>query len=179
VAQRTRIPEEHLSTIEADRFDLLPAGPYAKAWVRTYCELVGVDEPVEMPDPGDPPMVPLNVVRGVGLSTLFAALVLLAWTQWGPTTPVDPGPPAPRLPDQAVSVAALRSVPLKVTVDGQPTYDAVLVGGASIDFEGHDEIAVEVPAVDAVHIRYNGQRIIPQGRQDAPRRIVFVDDGAP
>ncbi len=179
VSERTRIPVDHLASIEADRFDLLPAGPYAKAWLRAYCELVDVDEPVELPDPGEPPLVPLNVVRAVGLGTLFVALGLIAWTQWSSNRPVDTGPPPPLLPDQAVSVAARRSVAVKVTVDGESAYDAVLAGGESIDFEAHDEIAVEVPAVEAVRIRYNGDRIIPQGRQDAPRRIVFVDDGAP
>ncbi|MEZ4319172.1 MAG: helix-turn-helix domain-containing protein [Myxococcota bacterium] len=177
VAAQTRIPEAHLASIEADRLDALPPGPYRSAWLRTYCELVDVEEPIDLPSPGEPPLVPLNVVRALGLGTLFMALGLIAWLQWGPSRKVDVRPPVPAGPDQEVAISALRNVALRVEVDGESAYDAVLTGGETLEFAAHDIIEIEVPAVDAVKLRFNGERIVPQGRQDEPRRLVFVDDG--
>ncbi|MCB9678578.1 MAG: helix-turn-helix domain-containing protein [Alphaproteobacteria bacterium] len=179
VSAQTRIPEPHLAAIEEDRLDDLPPGPYRSAWLRTYCEIVDVEEPVVMPSPGDPPLVPLNVVRAVGLVTLFAAIGLIAWLQWGPKGGEHTGPAPVAGPDQEVVVAALQNVKLHVEVDGEPAFDGVLSGGESLDFSAHDRIEIDVPSVESVKLHFNGERIVPQGRQDAPRRIVFVDDGAP
>ena len=39
------------------------------------------------------------------------------------------------------------------------------------------EIVLEVMSTGALRLEYNGERIVPQGRQDEPRTLVFVNDG--
>jgi transcriptional regulator with XRE-family HTH domain len=43
VEQRTRIKEMFLAALEDDRFDLLPGDAYARAFLRTYADLLGLD----------------------------------------------------------------------------------------------------------------------------------------
>ncbi len=83
-------------------------------------------------------------------------------------------------PDQTVRVVARRNTPLKVLVDKELVFDGRLAGGDDREFIGRERVAVELPATSAVRIEYNGRSIVPQGHQDAPRRLVFVDDmGSP
>ena len=177
VARKTRIPEDHLRSIEADQLDALPSGPYRRAWLRAYCELVEVEEPVELPPPADRPLLPLNVVRFIALGTMSVAVGLIVWLQWGPDRSAPVEDPEPVGPDQHVEITARQNVRLKVAVDGEPTYDAVLTGGQHLTFDAHERIEIDVAAVEAIRLSYNGEALMPQGRQDAPRRIVFVDDG--
>lgn len=177
VSAKTRIPQAHLAAIEAGRFDSLPPGPYRQAWLRTYCELLDVEEPHVPPSPGEPSLIPLNVVRAVGLGTLFTALGLISWLQWGPSSRTDSRPPQPDVADQFVSIAARQNTRVEARVDGEPAHNGILTGGDSLEFSAHRRIELDVSAVEGVRIRYNGERIVPQGRQDSPRKIVFIDDG--
>ncbi len=179
LARHTRIGAAHIRAIESDRFDELPEGPYRTAWIRILCEELGVEEPsepLELPRP----VVSLQTVRLIGLGTLFAALGLFVWIRWGP----EPGAlgsthtPA-RSRDQRVEITALRNVDVQVWVDGQPVLHTKLPGGKKEVFEAYTRVEVEVGEVQAVRLRYNGMTIVPQGRQDAPRRLEFIDDGAP
>jgi transcriptional regulator with XRE-family HTH domain len=43
VEDRLKIRLRYLRAIEGDRWDMLPSGPYAHAWVRSYAELLGLD----------------------------------------------------------------------------------------------------------------------------------------
>jgi cytoskeletal protein RodZ len=43
VEQRTRIKEMFLAALEEERFDLLPGDAYARAFLRTYADLLGLD----------------------------------------------------------------------------------------------------------------------------------------
>ncbi len=42
VARDTRIPLRHLTALEADQYDKLPARPYAIGFIRTYCTYLGI-----------------------------------------------------------------------------------------------------------------------------------------
>ncbi len=42
VARDTRIPLRHLTALEADEYDRLPARPYAIGFIRTYCNYLGI-----------------------------------------------------------------------------------------------------------------------------------------
>lgn len=177
LARHTRIDAEQLDAIEEDRLHALPEGPYRTAWVRTCCEVLGVEEPVDVFEVPEEPMLPLHVVRGIGLALVFVTLGVYSWAQWGRGGGPIEDTPVVQVPDQRVKVTARRNTPIAVWVDGEAAYDAILEGGGSVSFEALDRIEVEVEAVEAIRVRYNGRSIVPQGRQDAPRRLVFVDDG--
>lgn len=176
LSRQTRIAVEHLEAIEEDRASGLPPGPYREAWTRTCCEVLDVQErfePIVHPEP----MVPLAVVRWLGLGTLFASIVLFAWFQWGRGGPATVVEPVVREKDQTVEITARAAVKVAVWVDGESAMDERLAPGQRRSFEAYDEIEVRVESVEDVRFRYNGRSIVPQGRQDAPRRVVFYDDG--
>ena len=95
VAAETRIPQRHLSTIEAGEFAALPARTYAIGFSRTYARAVGLDDG-EVADrvraeldaqnhgpryradgfePGDPARVPS---RALGWFMVLAVILILA-----------------------------------------------------------------------------------------------------
>ncbi|MCA9572997.1 MAG: helix-turn-helix domain-containing protein, partial [Myxococcales bacterium] len=134
LARRTRIGVEHLRALEEDRHDALPEGPWRAAWIRTLCEELGVEEPIEAPEiPA--PVVPLGVVRAIGLGAMFLVIGLFAWQRWGSVPAEITAPPAPRVRDQVVEIVAERNVSVKAWIDGQPALDTVLTGGESQTFE--------------------------------------------
>ena len=177
VASATRIPAEHLRAIEADDLDALPEGPYAVAYLRTLEDYLEVDlrsDEVGRTAANRPSGSSLLVARlaaGGAIALLVGVMVWVAWPQ-----PSEDSVPVPVPPDQVVKITAKRNLDLKVVVDGETVFDKVLVGGKSQEFAGHREVMVEVDAVQSARIWYNGSSITPQGRQDSPRRLVFVDD---
>lgn len=98
-ASATRIKLEHLSALEADELELLPAPVYARGYLRTYARYLGLDEEslvAKMPEPLQDPrrslglaMVaprPRIVLSGpaaavVGLVLLAGAFTIYAWRQ--------------------------------------------------------------------------------------------------
>lgn len=175
LSRRTRIAVDHIEAIEEDRLSALPDGPYRVAWVRSMCDALGVEEPedtVERP----PPTIPLWGVRAVALGSSLGLVALFAWVQWGRTAVEPTTAPPPRVPDQVVELTARANVRVTATVDGERVLDAQLPGGSERVFEAHDTVVLDVSAVEDVRLRYNGRSIVPQGRQDARRRLVFHDD---
>lgn len=94
VAAETRIPQRHLTTIEAGNFGALPSRTYAVGFSRTYARMLGLDEgeildqvraelaeadgidtdkPAKF-EPGDPARVP---GRGLAWFAALAAILLL------------------------------------------------------------------------------------------------------
>lgn len=121
--------------------------------------------------------MPLQLVRLLAIASVLALLGLIGWQAMeGRRAQRAAAPPPSAAPDQQVTVLARQNTHLRVRVDGEPVMDRALAGGESVTFEAHREIVVEVPAVQTVRLEYNGRTIVPQGRQDAPRRLVFVDD---
>ena len=177
VASATRIPLAHLEAIEADDLAALPDGPYAVAYLRALEEYLEVDlrsDEVGRSTAAQRSGSSLALARVVAGGTIALLVGLMVWVTW-PQAATDAVPqPAP--PDQVVKIKAQRNLPLKVVVDGETVFDKVLVGGQSEQFAGHREVIVEVDAVQSARIWYNGSSIAPQGRQDSPRRLVFVDD---
>ena len=178
VASATRIPFEHLVALEDGRPSDLPAGPYGDAYLRALEDYL--DLPLDAPvlPPGDDGSVPLWAVRWLAVASVLAVFGTVAWQTWKPTA--DGGPireeVASAAPALEVQISPRKSVHVKVLVDDAVALDAQIPGGRAITFAGKRRVAVEVPAVDAVRIEYDGQPIVPQGRQDAPRRLVFIDD---
>jgi hypothetical protein len=60
--------------------------------------------------------------------------------------------------------------------DGVAAFAGKLPPGGSRTFEAQDRIVVDVAGVEDARIEYNGQAIVPQGRQGVRRRLVFLDD---
>jgi cytoskeletal protein RodZ len=98
-ASATRIRLEHLSALEADELDLLPAPVYARGYLRTYARFLGLDDEslvAKMPEAVQDPRRSLGlsmaaarprvVLSGTaaavaGLLLLAAAFTFYAWRQ--------------------------------------------------------------------------------------------------
>jgi Helix-turn-helix domain len=182
VAAATRIPLRYLEALEEERYDDIPAGPYAGAYTRALCVHLGIEVSSE-PDTAEISQdsrpvraAPLWFVRGIAGLTLAVLGVMLASLAWDLVSAARGGPEASDTM-QEVTVAARQKARVTVRVDGveDPRHD-LLVGDAPITAVGR-VIEVDAPSVSAVEIRWNGQPVRPQGRQGLPRTLRFVDDG--
>ena len=131
------------------------------------------DEVHEVPTPASGRM-PLWAVRAVAIGLLATLLLVLAYGARNRLSP--PRPPAVEVADQHVVVSALRQVRVRVKVDDAAPIERVLANGESFEVTGRARVEVDLPAVEAARIEYNGETIAPQGRQDEPRKLVFIDD---
>jgi hypothetical protein len=100
-----------------------------------------------------------------------------------PLADAPPGALASDALDQALTIRAVRDVAVRVIVDGEVAFEGTIRAqdeegqAARLEpFLARDRIEVEVPAVEAVRLTWNGTSVVPQGRQDVPRRLVFIDD---
>lgn len=112
----TRIRARYLAALEEERFDQLPAEAYAKAFLRTYADFLGLDgglyvaeltSRLEASEPRPPPPIDpgirlprpgLRAAARLGAGAAFVAAAVLAW-RFGSTVneggaPSSPGPPA-------------------------------------------------------------------------------------
>lgn len=180
VADATRIPLEHLKAIEEGRPADLPDGPYAEAYLRTLEDHLDVplgdaaSRPSSPPDPG----LPLWAVRWLAAASVLIVFGTVAWQTWKPN--LDGGAsdiePEVAAVSREVKITPRKTTHLKVMVDDEIEYDGKVANGKSLTFAGADRVSVDVRSVEAVRIQYDGATIVPQGRQDAPRKLVFIDD---
>lgn len=180
VAATTKIPVAHLEALEEDRVEDLPAGPYAAAYLRALQAELDLDASTDSePEPQftPPSGAPLWLVRAIAATSVLGLVVVLASFTWERLAHrIAPGTPVDAPPDQVVVILPLRSTTLRVVTDGEQRQDGQVSGGQRLEFEARDTIEVEVRAISDVKLEWNGQEIVPQGRQDAPRRLVFQDD---
>ena len=159
----------------------MPAGPYARAYFDAYQEYLGVDlDPNVMlaavTEDGSPlERTPLRTVRLIATASCVLFLGVLAYQVWVMEAELRP-PPEAVMPDQKVHIIARRNTHIEVIVDGSVKVDRRVAGGESLSVEGHDRVEVALPATENARIEYNGSVITPQGRQDVPRRLIFIDD---
>jgi hypothetical protein len=184
VARATHIPRQHLQAMEDDRFADLPAGPYASAYLKAVEDHLGAAVPPEAPAHAPPPsaILPLVAVRGIAGLMVLAMALAIGWQvdqRWGTPAAASPAVRVAPVADRHVAVTARRSVELTVAVDGGPPQEQAVAGGDTVRLDAFDRIEVDVPALEAVRVELDGVAIVPQGRQDAPRKLVFVDDGGP
>lgn len=126
VAAATRIPQRHLSTIEAGDFQALPARTYAVGFSRTYAKYVGLNEddvadsvrveleaqePLQSPrpasfEPGDPARVPS---RALGWLSGLAVVLVLAGLFFASRTYFAPAAELPSLVEQQRAAEAAAS----------------------------------------------------------------------
>ena len=185
-ARATRIPVAHLRAIEEGRFHDLPVGPYRAGQVKAYFELLGLQpDPAILealrPRAGDAPprddlaLWAVRIVAGA-ICAVLAALLVWQLAGRGSTAGGASDATAPDAPDQVVGLTALRNTHLEVIVDGDVALDREVPGGEHIQVAGHRRVEVQLDASDAARVEYNGSLVVPQGRQDTPRRLVFIDD---
>ena len=191
VAERTGIPLAHLEALEAQEISRIPSGPYLEAYCRRYAEAIGLQDDNAPIDPLEAealanvrkPRVPFWALRILALTGAAVLLVWTGWAIWGgsPSSGVHTGQalqdgPASTALDQHLRMEVLRPGRFVVSVDGEVVLEESLVPGKLLEFRGSDRIEVVVPGAESVRLFFNGNPIIPQGRQDVPRRLVFLDD---
>ena len=183
-AKATKIPVAHLDAIEAGRFEDLPEGPYRAGLLRAYAAFLGVEpDPAVLasllPAPARPRAeIPLWAVRALAGALCVALAIGVVWTltaEWGGNGDPTLAPP-PNAPDQRVTLVARRTTHVTITVDDEVVLDRAIAGGERVEVAGHRRVEVALEGADAARVEYNGDLVVPQGRQDVPRRLVFVDD---
>jgi len=187
VAEATRIPLAHVQAIEEGRFGDLPAGPYAEAWVRAIQVHLGLPPAIDwlsavQPTPRETGQQgpPLWFVRGAAVVAVVALIATISYRAL--VTPSDAGASAVTAAtdatdgDLALLLRARRNTRVRVVADGEVIADRQLAGGDEVEVRAEARVEVEVDSTDALRIEFNGERIVPQGRQDEPRRLVFMDD---
>jgi cytoskeleton protein RodZ len=122
----TRIRARYLAALEEERFDKLPAEVYAKAFLRTYADFLGLDSELyaaelnarleaSRPPPPPPerwptwPRLKLRAAAMIGVGAAVVAAGLLAWRFAGGTEETTPST-APT-PPPAVTTKAERTKP--------------------------------------------------------------------
>lgn len=119
-------------------------------------------------------------MRGVGfVSVVVWGLAALVYVSQWMTPAADQGGSVatPATPSgQFLAVEVRRNTVLRVTADGAVVVDRRVEPGEQLEWKGVRSLIVEGAAPEALRIEWNGQRVVPLGRQDEPRRLVFVDD---
>jgi hypothetical protein len=119
--QLTCMRAKYLAALEDDRFDELPGRTYARAFLRTYAGVLGLQadrlvaefdaqqpEPEEEADvPEFRPRQPIRLPVSIPALAAIAICVLLVWSAW--TDGQTPSPPV-RAPAAAAGVEAQRPV---------------------------------------------------------------------
>jgi cytoskeleton protein RodZ len=139
-AEATRIRIKYLAALEDERFSALPADVYARAFLRTYADFLGLDselyvaeltarieasKPPPPPPPPEPrftlPNIDRRAVALLGGAVAFVFAVLVAWHSGGPQERI---PPAPSL-----GVAAAKKTITQRPVARKPKPVATLAPG--------------------------------------------------
>lgn len=184
----TRVSVAYLEAIEEGRLDELPEGPYRRAYVHAYREALGL--PVQQPRAprrrtggASKPAAqqPLGLSRALlvrlGLGAVGAVgavgVAALAWHLGvaGQATEAEPD----RL--EVTLSARTDRVPVLALVDGEVSFDGRLSRGVETVLSAEERVELRVPAVQDVRVVRGAEVIVPQGHQDTPRRLVFIDDG--
>jgi len=156
----TRLREKYVRALEENRFEVLPGRTYARAFLRTYADALGLDADRfveefddQLPEPEDeePPAPVFRARRrrrfplrtAVGLSALAAFVAVVAWSgtsQQAELTPIAP-PPAARAAAPVVhhathvlaakQTAVVRHFPLVIHAAGGQCWLLVRRGGAT------------------------------------------------
>jgi len=79
-------------------------------------------------------------------------------------------------PLKKIRIHAGEDVTLRVSTDGEVAFSGVLPGTETREFQGNQQIAMDISDLRWVTIHYNGERIEPLGNLSKQRRIVFIHD---
>lgn len=110
------------------------------------------------------------------VGAVLAVLVVVGLWAVGSTGSSTPEEGVDIPPDQVLLVTSASGVRARVVADGRDVFDGALVPGRQVRFAAHDELSVELDALDGVSLVYNGRTLKPLGAQSRARRLRFVDD---
>ncbi len=143
---------------------------------RTPLPVVRTEQEAEIPPPVPPKTsFPLWLVRSLALISCLGLAAMIAWQLRGIELPTETPIPTDEF-DQRVSMTVVRTFLLKAEVDGELVIDRQVEVDETFDLAGKDQIVIHLPGADTVRLAYNGRAIVPQGRQDEPRVLKFIDD---
>ncbi len=197
-ADATGIPIDILASLEAEADAQLRPGSTIARWRKKYVAYLQEQalEPSPAPfvpevddDPPEPTETttilsgpfkgPMPLLRAlVGGSVLALAVVMGLWLAAGllePEQQVEQAASA-KAAVHKVSIRAIEPTSLRVEADGKELHDAVLHPRRPLSFEAHEVLALDIPDLTRVRIRYNGAILRPVGNLSAGRRLVFIDD---
>ena len=182
----TRINREYLQALEEGKLEVMPAPVYARAFMRTYAQYLGMNAgtlvqqlPGARPEPELPPLPeggreangPLVsaswLVAGVVVALMLGVGLLLFWNRGGDSDLAVSGPPAV---DQSAELGAEQFVP-----PGQPPPPPVVEPGVVPDLEAQN-VQVAIEALQQAELPYI---VIVAENSDVPAGTVFGQSPAP
>lgn len=120
---------------------------------------------------------PLWFVRALAFVSIAVLVLIAGITAWDRVhLLLVPKKGSSTALDQTLAVVARETTHLVVAVDGADVLDREVAGGEQLVFQARDRIEISIEAASDVELTWNGDPLVPQGRQDLPRRIVLVDD---
>lgn len=121
--------------------------------------------------------VPLVWIRRLALASTAAFVLLLAWQAREEVRRAGIVAAAAGPQPFQVEVTLKRNAHLRVVKDGAVVADRLFAGGTDVTWAARRELVLDVPATEALAIRFDGRRVDPRGLRNTPRRLVFVSDG--
>jgi len=127
----------------------------------------------------------LSVARALGFASVVVWVVVMVVYASRlapgpePEVPVAAGVAdlaAPLASGNSLAITVRKRTTLRVTMDDAVVVDRRVEPPEELAWEGAKAFTVEGAAPEALRIVWNGQQVVPLGRQDEPRRLVFVDD---
>ena len=182
----TRINRQYLQALEEGKLEVMPAPVYARAFMRTYAQYLGMNArtlvqqlPGARPEPEMPPLPQVGreansplvsaswLVAGVVVVLLLGLGVLLFWNRGGDG---DLAVSGPQPVDGSPGLGAEQYVP-----DGQPPPLPVVEPGIVPDLEAQD-VLVAIDALQQAQLPYI---VIEAENGDVPADTVFGQSPAP
>jgi transcriptional regulator with XRE-family HTH domain len=208
VAERTKISRRYLEAIEEERYDRLPGETFARGFIRSYAQSIGLDPEDTLLIYNHSRMVhdvaPLRTERLAParrawnehflLWLLVAGVVIVGGVLVSAVGLLD-GPgllrwassPRPETTNTLsagaplmLTVIADSDTWLRVTIDEQEAQDLVLRAGQSTKWIGRERFILSIGNARATHLRLNGRDLtIPQPAQSILRQYTISRDMLP
>ena len=182
----TRINRQYLQALEEGKLEVMPAPVYARAFMRTYAQYLGMNArtlvqqlPGARPEPELPPLPQVGreasgplvsaswLVAGVVVVLLLGLGLLLFWNRGGDGNLAVSGPPPV---DGSSGLGAEQFVP-----EGQPLPLPVVEPGVVPDLEAQN-VLVAIDALQQAELPYI---VIEAENGDVPAETVFGQSPAP
>ncbi|MBI5629602.1 MAG: helix-turn-helix domain-containing protein [Elusimicrobia bacterium] len=176
ISHETRIGKRYLEALEHNRFEDFPAPAYLRAFLKSYCDYLGVDftalwkqeKKSEEPAQAQPGARPAADSRPLaGLAALGAAAGLLIWTFSRRHAAEPPRPlelpaalaPVTSPPPPELSIVVRRDVWLSVSVDGATRFEGRAPRGARQQWIAQKTITLRATDPDAIQATLNGSPV--------------------
>jgi cytoskeleton protein RodZ len=208
VAERTKISRRYLEAIEEERYDRLPGETFARGFIRSYAQSIGLDPEDALLIYNHSRMVhdvaPLRTERlaparrawnehfllwllvvGVVIvgGVLVSAVGLLdgpGLLRWASSPRLETANTLSAGAPLMLTVIADSDTWLRVTIDEQEAQDLVLRAGQSTKWIGRERFILSIGNARATHLRLNGRDLtIPQPAQSILRQYTISRDMLP